>query len=51
MQDVSAARPTAKYRPPATGFRWAGPALERAMNRATIRSPFLRAIRKHNARP
>lgn len=44
MQDLSAARPTAKYRPPATGFRWAGPALERAMNRATIRSPFLRAI-------
>ena len=44
MQQLSATRPLAKYRPPATGFRWATPELERAMNRATIRSPFLRRI-------
>ena len=44
MQHVSATRPLTKYRPPATGFRWAGPGLERAMNRATIRSPILRWI-------
>jgi len=44
MQQVSAAHAIAKYRPPATGFRWAGPRLEIALNRATIRSPFLRRI-------
>jgi len=44
MQEVSAARPIAKYRPPATGFKWAGPRLEQALNRATIRSPILRRI-------
>ena len=44
MQQVSATQPEAKYRPPATGFRWAGPKLERALNRATIRSPFIRWV-------
>lgn len=33
-----------KYRPPATGFKWAGPKLERTLNQATIRSPLLRWI-------
>ncbi|EGG92902.1 hypothetical protein IMCC1989_2248 [gamma proteobacterium IMCC1989] len=31
-----------KYRSPASGFMWPGPRLERALNKATIRSPFLR---------
>ena len=31
-----------KYRPPATGFKWASPNFERALNQATIRSPILR---------
>lgn len=44
MQQVSATRPIGKYRPPATGFKWAGPKLEQALNRATIRSPILRRL-------
>lgn len=43
MQNVSA-EPQKAYRPPATGFQWAGARLERALNRATIRSPFLRRL-------
>lgn len=35
-------RPSKKYRSPASGFMWPGPRLERALNRATIRSPALR---------
>lgn len=44
MQQISASRPRTKYRPPATGFRWAGPRLEQALNQATIQSPLIRRI-------
>ncbi len=35
-------KPLKKYRSPASGFMWPGPRLERALNRATIKSPILR---------
>lgn len=44
MQQISAPHPKSKYRPPATGFSWAGPKLEQALNQATIRSALIRRI-------
>lgn len=44
MEQISIARPRGGYRPPATGFQWAGPKLEKALNQATIRSPFIRRV-------
>ncbi|MGO4999534.1 hypothetical protein ACEN2G_08320 [Oceanisphaera sp. W20_SRM_FM3] len=42
MSKETASSGDKKYRPPATGFKWAGPRLERALNQATIKSPILR---------
>ena len=44
MEQAAIAQRRSGYRPPATGFQWAGPKLEKAMNQATIRSPFIRRI-------
>lgn len=44
MQNVQPDQRQRGYRPPATGFRWAGARLERALNQATIRSPVLRRL-------
>ncbi|MDE4133497.1 hypothetical protein PXK00_10260 [Phaeobacter sp. QD34_3] len=44
MQNIQMERRQRGYRPPATGFQWAGARLEQALNRATIRSPLLRRL-------